>query len=699
MTQKRTTNKITALLLALVTVLSLFTFVTAEQAFAAADGEWYYNVVDGKAEITSYIGTSATITVPSLVNGYAVKKVSGLAKTNHKGKVTSITFSQGITEIGNGLCADYTALEKVSMPSSLQVIGNDAFARCTALKGVIVPSAVTSIGTSAFEACTSLFSANIQCNMSEIPAKLFYGCTSLGNVTMPNYITAIGDYAFYNCSNISSILITDAVKTIGENAFQNCSKLTALHLPASLNKIGNCAFSGCSSFTKMYVPAKTKNIGEEAFKDCFGMTEIYLSPSVSKIGDGCFTGCKKLSKVVFGGGYVNLINVFDLSNVPTVFYPSNRASDWSDSTALKQNTYAASTKITVEKVSSLTVGSTKKLKVTNYPSNAVFNDVYFFTSDNKVVATVDDNGVVTAMKAGTANITVTTINGISTTVPISIKPRAISDVKAVPATINSVTISWRDVGVAGYYVYRSTSENGEYKKIATVTAASSYTDKGLTKGKTYYYKVASYQSNKLVGEKSEAVKVTVTSPTPTGIKVTKSSNTSATVKWNKVGGANGYVVTMATSKNGKYKTVKTITNASTLSHKQTGLTLGKTYYFKVWSYTTVSGKKVYSPASDAVSVKMSVASPSGVNAKKTRAGVAQISWNAVSSAEGYIITMASSKNGSYSTVRTIANNYTTVFNKTGLTAGKTYYFKVWSYVTVNGKKVYSASSLPVSVKV
>ena len=699
MTQKRTTNRITALLLALLTMLSLCTFVTAGQAFAASDGEWYYNVVDGKAEITSYIGTSTTVTVPSLVNGYAVKKVSGLAKTNQKTKITSITFSQGITEIANGVCDGYTALEKVSLPTGMLTIGSSAFARCTALKGIIIPNSVTTIGASAFEGCTALISANIQCSISEIPSKLFYGCTSLGNVTMPVYITAIGDYAFYNCSTLTTLTVTDTVKTIGNNAFQGCSKLANLRLPASLNKIGNNAFDGCTSFTKMYIPVKAKTLGEECFKNCTGMTEIYLSPSVNKIGTNCFTGCKNLSKVVFGGGYVNLTNVFDLSNVPTVFYPSSKASDWSQSTALKQNTYAASTKITVAKVAATTVGETVTLKVTNYPSNAVFNDKYFFTSDNKVVATVDDNGVVTAMKAGTANITVTTINGISTTVAISVKPRTVTDVKAVPTTINSVTVSWKDTGVAGYYVYRSTSENGTYSKIATVTAASSYTDKGLTKGKTYYYKVEAYQSSSLVSAKSEAAKVTVTSPTPTGVKATKANNTSATIKWNKAGGANGYVITMATSKNGKYTTIKTITNGSTLSFTKTGLTLGKTYYFKVWSYTTVSGSKVYSPASEAVTLKMSIPTPTGVNAKKVKSGCAQITWNSVSSADGYIVTMATSKDGSYSTVKTTTSNATTIFNKTGLTAGSTYYFKVWSYVTVNGKKVYSSASLPVSVKV
>lgn len=699
MTQKIKSQKLAALLLALLTMVSLFTFVTADTTFAASDGEWYYNVVDGKAEITNYVGAGTVLTVPAIVNGYAVKKVTGLANNFYKDRITSITFSQGITEIGDGVCEGYTVLANVTMPSTMTTIGKNAFSGCTSLKGINLPSSVSSIGMSAFAGCTSLSSANIQCSITEIPDRMFYGCKVLSNVTMPNYITSVGNLAFLDCANIGSITLPDTVKTIGEGAFQGCAKLGGMHLPASLTKIGDSAFYGCVSLDKMYIPNKTKSLGGDAFRDCANLTEVYLSPSVNKIGTDCFDGCKSLTKLVFGGGYVNLNSALDVAVSPTVYYPSGKASEWKDCKVSNQSTYAASTKITISKVGTLTAGSKKTLSVTNYPSNAVFKDVYFFTSDNKTVATVDDNGVISAKKAGTANITVTTINGISSTIAVSVKPQTVSEVKAVPATINSVNVSWRDTGVAGYYVYRATSEKGTYTKVGTVTGASSYTDKGLTKGKTYYYKVEAYQSKTLVSAKSEAAKVTVTSPTPTNVKASKTSTTSATVKWNKVAGANGYVVTMATSKNGKYTTVKTITNGSTLSHKQTGLTVGKTYYFKVWSYTNVSGKKVYSPASAAASVKMSIPTPSGLNAKRVKSGVAQLTWNKVSSAEGYIVTMATSKTGSYSNIKTLSGNTSTILNKTGLTAGKTYYFKVWSYVTVNGKKVYSAASAPVSVKV
>lgn len=57
---------------------------------------------------------------------------------------------------------------------------------------------------------------------------------------------------------------------------------------------------------------------------------------------------------------------------------------------------------------------------------------------------------------------------------------------------NQVKVSWKKLGTAsGYEVYRSTEKNGEYEKIATISkvGTTSYVDKSVSKGKTYYYKI------------------------------------------------------------------------------------------------------------------------------------------------------------------------------------------------------------------
>ncbi|MCD7723135.1 MAG: right-handed parallel beta-helix repeat-containing protein [Clostridiales bacterium] len=60
----------------------------------------------------------------------------------------------------------------------------------------------------------------------------------------------------------------------------------------------------------------------------------------------------------------------------------------------------------------------------------------------------------------------------------------------------SLKIKWGAVsGASGYIIYRSTSQDGTYKKIATVSSSSkTYTDKNLKKGKKYYYKIVAYRT-------------------------------------------------------------------------------------------------------------------------------------------------------------------------------------------------------------
>lgn len=59
-----------------------------------------------------------------------------------------------------------------------------------------------------------------------------------------------------------------------------------------------------------------------------------------------------------------------------------------------------------------------------------------------------------------------------------------------------IKLSWSASYKAdGYQIYRSTSKNGKYKRVATVKSKTTYTDTGLKSKKTYYYKVRPYWKN------------------------------------------------------------------------------------------------------------------------------------------------------------------------------------------------------------
>ena len=72
-------------------------------------------------------------------------------------------------------------------------------------------------------------------------------------------------------------------------------------------------------------------------------------------------------------------------------------------------------------------------------------------------------------------------------------------ISSVKAGKKSAVVKWKKVsGATGYYVYRSTSKKGGFKKVQTLKRASalSWKNQKLKSGKKYYYKVAAYKKVK-----------------------------------------------------------------------------------------------------------------------------------------------------------------------------------------------------------
>ena len=191
--------------------------------------------------------------------------------------------------------------------------------------------------------------------------------------------------------------------------------------------------------------------------------------------------------------------------------------------------------------------------------------------------------------------------------PVSGKS-ALNKVKGVKATATgygTVQLKWNKVdGANGYEIWRSTSKNKGYKKIKTVNRGTTLTFKntGLKTGTKYFYKIKAYRGT-AVSEFSVIVNATPKLAAVKGFKALKGKN-KATLKWKKVSGASGYVIYRSTKAKSGFKAVKTIKKGKTVKYVNTGLKKGKTYYFKVRAYRTVSGKKVYSSYTSVKKVKV-----------------------------------------------------------------------------------------------
>jgi len=112
-----------------------------QTALGEVDGEWTYVVENGGANITASSATGA-VTIPSVLGGYAVKKVSmgGDPVFGYDNfSVTSITIPNSVTSIENGAFADCRVLTSITIPNSVTSIGDAVFQNCLSLTSITMP--------------------------------------------------------------------------------------------------------------------------------------------------------------------------------------------------------------------------------------------------------------------------------------------------------------------------------------------------------------------------------------------------------------------------------------------------------------------------------------------------------------------------------------------------------------------------------
>ena len=167
--------------------------------------------------------------------------------------------------------------------------------------------------------------------------------------------------------------------------------------------------------------------------------------------------------------------------------------------------------IEAEKETLTKIGESTELKVKIEPENADLQKL-IWKSHNEKVAITDENGKVTAVGNGTAEITVTTEDGkITASIMITVKVPDEPTInkttgfrrlraRSVKQTKTSVTLQWNIIEDAdGYFVYGNRCNTGtksyKYRKLATIIGGdiSTWTQKDLKKGTYYKYVVKAYR--------------------------------------------------------------------------------------------------------------------------------------------------------------------------------------------------------------
>ncbi len=166
-------------------------------------------------------------------------------------------------------------------------------------------------------------------------------------------------------------------------------------------------------------------------------------------------------------------------------------------------------------------------------------------------------------------------------------------------TYNQLNVSWKGTTDAdGYIIYRAEEKSGKYEKIATLTNSkvTTYIDKKVSLGNTYFYKMRAYknvENTKLYSSYTDIKSGSPILAKPTNLKAKEVSKDKLLFSWKPVSGALGYEIYKAPRKGSNYKKLMAI-KGSKVSAASKNIKNGKNLDYKIRAYQTVKGHKIYS---------------------------------------------------------------------------------------------------------
>ncbi len=340
-----------------------------------------------------------------------------------------------LERLPDGMYSRCANLTEANIPSSVKNIGSNIFSDCDKLIRVNMPESLEVIGNRAFYDCDSLETINFSNNVTSIGNEICYSCDELKDVTFGKYITTIPDSAFRQCQSLETITLPRFCTTVAANAFAEDVKLASAYVPVSVLKIEANSFSypakmtmygKSGSYAEEY--AKSRNMAFSAVNE--PITSIKYADSSMSIGRNAtvrpllnIDPAFDTSVVTFSTSDDKILTVSDTGLVKGVNYGTatiTAAADSGKSTSIEITVLKTADRLELDKTSlSLEAGKTENLTVTMTPSDAA--DKLNWSSSDTAVATVAENGKVTAVGVGTAVITVTAAySGVSASCTVEV---------------------------------------------------------------------------------------------------------------------------------------------------------------------------------------------------------------------------------------------------------------------------------------
>ncbi len=262
----------------------------------------------------------------------------------------------------NVLCAYLGDAKEITVYDDIVEIGDSAFENL-GVNIVNLPAGLKKIGNNAFKN-SDLISIELPAGITEIGEGAF-AYSKIKEFTLPSGVKTISASAFAGCNLLKRFNFNDVVTEIGDGAFSGCVKILNIVLPSSVTRIGNNAFVGCERLENVFIPASVESIGAYAFSNCNGIVSFEYEGARAEWNlmdiNRTWNFATKEFDVIFADGVGGYLDIQD------------------EMTLVINNSGIISHKL---------------------------SGILFWSSSDDSVATVDENGKVTAIDVGQAIITV-----------------------------------------------------------------------------------------------------------------------------------------------------------------------------------------------------------------------------------------------------------------------------------------------------
>ena len=346
----------------------------------------------------------------------------------------------------------YTA-GSITIPESVAKIGQGAFFNCSELESITIGRNVKAIETSAFASsgikivhisdlsawCGIDFDGIYSNPCGPGAAALYLNETILRDLVIPDDVEEIKQRAFYKCGSLRSVTIPKSVTSVGAYAFADCVslqnvKVLAVKPPfAYANTFSNYNIELCVPINVLasYQDTAPWNKFGTISTVNISITDIVLNQSSITLSEGealaltaTINPDNATNQLVTWSSSDTCVATVDTNGKVAAIAPGTTvvtvtANDGSGVkascvVAVEKKVVAVSSITLSQSSATLTEGETLTLTATVTPNNATDKSITW-SSSNTTVATVDADGVVTAIAPGTATITAAANDGSGVT--------------------------------------------------------------------------------------------------------------------------------------------------------------------------------------------------------------------------------------------------------------------------------------------